>query len=135
MSKVIEATGFLKAGRLTIDQEFWPLSDGAVIVTVQRELATRSVNQNRWYWGFVVGLVAKHTGYSIHEIHEIYKAKFLPRVLSIPGEGGEIVAEFTIGGSTTQLNTVQFAEYCEQIREWAGAELGVVIPDPDPELR
>jgi hypothetical protein len=135
MAKEAQATGYIKAGRLTIRTEYWPLSDGEVAVTVRKHHATRSVQQNRWYWGSVVGLVADHTGYTPEEIHEIYKAKFLPRVMEIPGTSGEVVAEFTIGGSTTQMNKLEFGEYCEHIREWAASELGVNIPDPDPELR
>jgi hypothetical protein len=42
------------------------------------------------------------------------------------------VMELVIGGSTTRMDTVQFSEFCERIREWA-ATIGVVIPDPGTE--
>lgn len=104
--------------------------DGPVEVTVERKHATRSGQQNRWYWSQVVGLVAEHTGYTPDEIHEIYKAKFIPKELAIADGNGEVVMEMVIGGSSARLNTAQFSEYCEQIRMWA-ATLGVVIPDPN----
>ncbi len=104
--------------------------DGPVEITVERKHATRSTNQNAWYWSQVVGLVAEHTGYTPDEIHEIYKAKFIPKELAIADGNGEVVMEVVIGGSSAKLDTAQFSDYCERIREWA-ATLGVVIPDPN----
>lgn len=134
-----QRTGFVKGGELTIrGPKQWAVRDGEVTVHVRRAYATRSSQQNRWYWSQVVGLVSKHTGYTPDEVHEIYKAKFLPRVVEIVDfASGEMVAEFKIGGSTAHLDTQQFSEYCEQIREWAATlpNGGVVIPDPDPEMR
>jgi hypothetical protein len=92
--------------------------------------ATRSTQANAWYWACVVGLVADHTGYTPDEIHEIYKAKFIPKAMAIADGNGEIVGEVVLGGSTTRMDTVEFSDFCERIREWA-ATLGVVIPDPE----
>jgi hypothetical protein len=103
--------------------------DGPVLLTVERKYATRSTAQNALYWACVVGLVAEHTGYTPDEIHDIYKAKFIPKAMAIADGNGEIVGEVVLGGSTTRMDTVQFSEFCERIREWA-ATLGVVIPDP-----
>ncbi len=111
------------------------MRDGEVLITIERAYATRSAQSNAWYWSQVVGLVAKHTGYTADEIHEIYKAKFLPKALAFANANGEVVDELVIGGSTAKLNIPEFADYCERIREWAADELGVVIPDPDPQWR
>lgn len=107
------------------------LRDGAVRITVERIHATRSIQQSRWYWGVIVEQIAEHTGYTPDEVHEILKAKFIPKRLAVAGGNGEIVDEFVIGGSTAQMNKVEFGEYCEVIRRWAAEELGIVIPDPD----
>lgn len=109
--------------------EAWELE-----IAVKRVRATRSNQQNRWYWGCVVQLVADHTGYTPEEIHDIYKAKFLPKHLALADGNGEVVAEFVIGGSTRTLDKVQFGEYCERIRTWAADELNVTIPDPEEPL-
>lgn len=111
------------------------MRDGEYLLRLERAYANRSDQQNKWYWSQVVGLVAKHTGYTADEIHEIYKAKFLPKHLAFADGNGELKGEFVIGGSTAKLNTSEFADYCERIREWAADELGVVIPDPDPRWR
>ncbi len=111
------------------------MRNGEVLIRLERAYATRSEQQNAWYWSQVVGLVAQHTGYTPDEIHEIYKAKFIPKHLALADGNGEIVGAFVLGGSTTKLHTAAFADYCERIREWAADELGVVIPDPDPAWR
>lgn len=132
------ASGFVKDGELVIrNQRGWRRALAAfrrceVVVTIECRHATRSVNQNAWYWAQVVGLVAEHTGHTPDEIHEIYKAMFLPKQLAIVDGNGEIQGEYVIGGSTTKLNRLQFGEFCEQARKWAAETLSVDIPDPDP---
>lgn len=140
VADVVVASGRAKGGRLhirdrrTFDRQIAQLKDTWELeITVQRLRATRSPNQNRWYWSQVVGLVSQYTGSTPDDIHDIYKAKFLPRIINLPNiRTGEIVAEFTMGGSTRKMNTAEFSEYCEAIREWATDTLGVIIPDPEP---
>lgn len=132
----VVTTARLVKGRLTlrswnrVASELRHMRDGEVRVTIEKIRATRSPKQNAWYWGCVVGAVAEHTGYTPEEIHEIYKAKFLPKRLAFADGNGEVQGEFVIGGSTTRLDTLDFAEYCERIREWAAETLHVNIPDP-----
>lgn len=136
MRDEIVTTAETRKGRLKIrnwnrvSSEIARSRDGEWTITFRRARATRSRSQNAWYWGCVVGFVAEHTGYTAEEIHEIYKAKFLPKTLAFADGNGEVLGEFVIGGSTTRLNTVEFSEFCERIREWAADSLGVVIPDP-----
>ncbi len=131
-----KTTGFVKAGRLEIrkrkqfKESLRRMRDGAVRVTVERVHATRSLQQSRFYWGVVVELLSDHTGYTPDEIHELLKAKFIPKKLAVTDGNGEIVGEFVIGGTTTKLNKIEFGEYMESIRQWA-AEIGVVIPDAE----
>lgn len=130
-------SGRVEGGKLRLRNESlyrevigaWP--DAEVIVTIAKKHATRSNEQNAWYWSQIVGLVAEHTGYTPEEIHEIYKSKFLPKRLAMLGKNGDLIGEFVVGGSTTTLNRIEFSEYCEAIRAWSREELGVIIPDPD----
>lgn len=134
------ASGRVQGGKLhlrdrrTFDRQIALLNESWELeVAVQRLRATRSPNQNRWYWSQVVGLVAQYTGSTPDDIHAIYKAKFLPRIIAVPNiRSGEVVAEFTLGGSTRTMNKKEFTDYCEAIREWAEDSLGVRIPDPEP---
>lgn len=107
------------------------MRDGEFIVTITPRKAARSIQANRYYWGVVVELIAEHTGYTPDEIHELLKAKFLPKRLAVCDGNGEVQGEFVIGGSTTKLNKIEFGEFISSIRLWASESLQVVIPDPD----
>jgi hypothetical protein len=130
-------TGYIRSGRLEIRRRrdmqsaLKRMRDGEVFISIIPKRAARSQQQNRWYWGVVVELLSDHTGYTPDEIHEVLKAKFLPKRLSVSDGNGEIKGEFVIGGTTARLDKVAFGEFCESVRQWAADELGVVIPDPD----
>lgn len=106
-----------------------------VTVTIERQHATRSLDQNAYYFGCVLALLSEHTGYTVDELHAYCKERFNAKTLILVNAHGEITDEKTIGQSTTKLNKVTFGEYCEAIRQWAAEDLGVVIPDPDPAWR
>jgi hypothetical protein len=80
-------------------------------------------------------LLSEHTGYTVDELHEWAKAKFIPKHLALLDKNGEVRDDLVIGGTTTRLNRVEFNEYIEALRKFAAEELGVVIPDPDPNWR
>lgn len=132
-----ETIGHVRSGRLKIRRRkdlaaaLRRMRDGEVLVSITRHRATRSVQQNRWYWGVIVEVLAEHTGYTPDEIHEVLKAKFLPKRIAIADGNGEVRGEFVIGGTTTRLDKVEFGEYCEAIRQWAADSLSLVIPDPE----
>ena len=136
MTADVVTTGAVEGGKLLIRNRkafaegLSSMKDGEVIVKVERVRATRSLNQNAWYWGVIVELISEHTGYTPDEIHELLKAKFIPKRLAVAKGNGEIVDEFVIGGTTMKLNKVEFGEYCENVRRWAAETLDVVIPDP-----
>jgi len=138
VSDLIVASAQVKSGRLYIRnrREFdaqverldsrWELE-----ITVKRQRATRSLQQNAYYWGVVVAMLSEHTGYTPDEIHDFLKTKFIPKRLAFQDGNGVVVEELVLGGSTRSMNTIEFGEYMEDIRRWAAEELDVVIPDPD----
>lgn len=132
------ASASVKGGRLhfhnrrAFDAQVRQFREGAqveIAVTIRR--ASRSLQANAWYWGCIVQLISEHTGYTPDEIHDLLKAKFIPKRLALSDGNGEIVDEFVLGGSTRKLNTLEFSAYCESIREWAAQSLDVYIPDPN----
>ena len=87
----------------------------------------RSKDQNAYYFGIVLKLLAEHTGYTTDEMHEICKYKFLGiDNKEIEGESIPII------NSSRTLSTSDFMGYLEEIKQWA-ATLNVVIPDPNQE--
>jgi hypothetical protein len=135
------ATGEVLDGKLRLDERERMLdalrqwSDGPVDVTIEKLLTTRSAQANRYYWGAVVKAIAEYTGYRPDEIHDTLKIKFLSKEVAFANGNGEVIGEFVIGGSTRELNSVQFYEYVEAILAWALETLELNILPPDPEWR
>ncbi len=139
VADLVVASASVKAGKLFIanrrdfDRQIAQFKDGWQLeVTIQRRRATRSIQANAYYWGVVLRALSEHTGYTPDEIHDICKAKFLPKRLAIQDGNGEVVGEFVLGGSTRALNTNEFHDYVERIRQWA-SELDCYIPDAGEE--
>ena len=81
----------------------------------------RSSQQNRYYHGVVVALLAEHCGYDHDDMHEALAMKFL-RIEDCPVTGAPRRKR------TPKTNTAEFAAYVDACIR-LGAELGVVIPD------
>ena len=133
----VVAFGTVQAGRIqffdrrAFDQAIRRFRDDtAVQVEVTARRATRSVQQNRWYFGVILHTLSDHTGYTPDELHDVLKMKFLPKRLAICDGNGEVKGEYVLGGSTRQMSTTDFATYCEDIRRWAAEDLDVYIPEP-----
>lgn len=92
----------------------------------------RSGNQNRYYWGIVLKILSEHTGFTIDEIHEVLKVKFLRAWKSLDTKNGYIEAEYI--QSTADLGTGEFEDYLTKIREWASIELSCWVPEPNEQL-
>jgi hypothetical protein len=93
-------------------------------LTLDRFRSPRTSQQNRYYWGVVVAILAQECGYESEEMHEALKARFLRR------RQEEEVGGLPRIGSTASLDTAAFAEYCDQCIRLA-AEMNIVIPPPD----
>lgn len=97
-----------------------------VVVTFSSLRKVRSGNQNRFYWGICMSMIALETGHSPEEIHEWCKDAFLPRsYVTIAG------VEREIAKSTTDLTTTEFEAYLDRIRAFAAQELRMNIPLPN----
>lgn len=125
-------SGRLKLNRRRLEDLLKSRRDCELTVTIEKRHATRSVAANAYYWAGVVGTISEHTGYTPDEVHELLKAKFLPKKLALADGNGVVVDELVIGGTTTRLNKPEFGDYIERIRQWAAETLDLVIHDPLP---
>lgn len=135
---LVTASGFIRNGKLHLhnrkqfDAAVAGLRDGwEVDLEITRLRATRSVQANRYYWGVVINALHDLTGYTPEELHELMKAKFLPKDLAFTNSNGDVVEAFVLGGSTRGLDTAEFYTYVERIIEWAAGSLGLYIPGAD----
>lgn len=80
-------------------------------------------NQNGYYWAVVLPLLAEHFGLELWQMHEEVKLYFLP-------QASKINPNRLIGGSTQNLNRLEWEDLMTRIRTWAQTEYGINIPLP-----
>jgi hypothetical protein len=103
--------------------------EGPVRLTVERDKPKRSSPQNRYYHGVVLHLIwqgirAMGSEVTKAEVHEFLKMRFSP--VEIVNEAtAEVI---TLPGSTTKMDTVEFAEFLDKCIAFAGEFLNVRIP-------
>lgn len=117
---------------------------GEFIMRVEKASARRSGAQNAYLWAVVNrkvcyalmpnGKSLNDLGWTVDDVHDYLKSRFLPKHLTVIDGNGVVEDERVIGGSTAKLSKEAFSEYVKAIQEWA-AGLGIVIEDPDPYWR
>ncbi len=105
----------------------WKMALGALEgrrfeVTIRRERKKRSLNQNSYYWGIVVAMIAEAAGYEPEEAHEALKWELL-RVHDD--------TRLPTVRSTADLTTVEFEDYMARCRRLGAEVYGIYIPDPN----
>jgi len=127
----------IEKGRITnsvpIRNFFKELPDGSYMARfTPRKI--RSLNQNAYYHGIMVPMVKeglRDAGYdeikTNADAHEVLKTLFLKKDI-VNKTTGQLVA--TIPGSTTDLTTIEFNGYMDEIGKWASEFLGIYIPPP-----
>ena len=120
--------GVVNKGVLQVEARFYPylasLEGQKVEIVVRKRRSKRSGQQNRYYWGVVVKMLADKLGYEPEEMHYALRVKFL-------GEEEDRYGLKKIR-STTELSTKEFIEvYTEPIKRWAAEFLCFRIPDPN----
>lgn len=119
--------GRIKNGKIQLQrfsQEEIPKWEGKEI-EIKKVESDRTSQQNRYLWGVVYKLIADHTGYTLEEVHQVYKKKYL-----IYEKKGFIFIQ-----STTSLKKNEFQDYLKQVINHAEGELGIIIPDADIEYQ
>lgn len=76
----------------------------------------RTLQQNRYYWGIYLPLIAQETGENdIERLHTYFKGKFLTKeIIEVFGEKVRMVK------STTELSKNDFSDYIQKIEEQTG---------------
>lgn len=116
---------------------FTTAKPGGYMVEVKRIRHTRSLDQNAWLWGCIYPLLLSALNAEgweftdVDEVHEFFKDMFR-KTKHINKHTGEAIE---IPGSTAHMNTLEFSEYCEQLRNYGREFLNVEIPDPSREWR
>lgn len=105
---------------------------GLYRVSLEPARPSRSNRANSWYWACIVGSFVQYLNeqdYNIttpDEAHSLLKARFLAR--TIMDKDGKVIGRMV--GSTTDLDTSGFHDYCERCRTWLADFFGIIVPDP-----
>lgn len=130
------APGSVKAGALEVNKArlkaaLAAMSDGPVVLTIERKKAKRSVQASAYYFAVVVKGIADATGQDSESVHEFLKRECnAHRVEMTNRETGEVF-ETWVGRSSANLNVNDFYDFVERCRAWAGTFLGLELPDPE----
>ena len=90
--------------------------------TIAVHRKSRSLNQNRYYWKVIIEICRDHFGYTPEEMHEALKWQFLRK----HSDGKPDTCR-----STTDLTTIEFEQYCSDVRVWASFNYNVYVPEPN----
>ena len=112
---------------LVVESKVWyqhqlnKFPDGTkVTLEVHTRKAKRTEQQNRYYWGVYLPIIAKETGeHDLDALHELFKGKFLTEgIVEVLGQ------KVRKKKSTTELGVGEFCEFIMNIE----AETGVAAP-------
>ena len=93
-------------------------------VEVKEKRVRRTISQNALYWLWLT-CISKETGNDKDELHEYFMRKYLsPKFIRIFGTETETY-------TTTELDTVNFKYYLDNICAFAATELAITLPDPE----
>ena len=104
---------------------------GALTVYICNAERPRTLDQNNYYWGVVLGIISASTGHHKDELHKIYKNMFNMQayVISDP-ENKDRGVLVEAAKSTSSVSAREFTEYINRIVIHAGQHLGLYIPPP-----
>lgn len=118
------------------------LKNSPIEIILRKARSRKSQEQLGWYWGCILPMLAELTGHDVDELHAYCTQKFLNpperKTLVISDKDGVVVDEADVQlypDRVHLLTTGQMADFCEDIRMWAAADLRLVIPDPDKRWR
>lgn len=104
-------------------------------ITIQERKKQRSLNQNSFYYGVVIPVVQNmffDAGQSVSSdtVHEYLKRHVGNLTMTLQTPDGKIE---TVTRSSTELNTMDWEIFIEQVRAWA-AQWGIEVPFPSERL-
>jgi len=110
--------------------------DVEVICKKYRAYKQRSKNENAYYWGVVVKILADEWGYDCTieseklRVHDTIKSELLSEAKEFIRKDGKKKI-IMVPGSTATQDTCDFENLMSRIRRWANMEFQIYIPLPN----
>lgn len=129
--------GKLTRNRNQLTEAIKSFEGNTITITLDKAKKKRSNPQNSFLWGCCYPIVQsclKETGnnFTIDNVHDLLKMKFLKESVLVNEETGECIERIK---STTELSTTDFCLYVSEIQKFTEEWFGVLIPDPSTELK
>jgi hypothetical protein len=99
-----------------------------VDVIVRKHENRRSEQQNRWWFGIAIPLIAHELGYDKHE-HDAVHHALIAKCFGTTYDS-KMKQEVPNVRSSSRLTTAQFSELMEWAVRWAMVEHGITVPLP-----
>ena len=124
--------GIVENGKIThynlsgVNEHLKTLEGKEIQYTIGKWVKNRTLQQNSYYWGWVLGYIVDYCGYERNElegIHDYLKLMFL--VEQDPSKKIPMVR------GTRDMTTKEFTEWIERVKRWAAQTLGLNIPSID----
>lgn len=93
-------------------------NDGSYRLEINDIKEKRSDQQNRFYWGVYLPLIAEETGHTTEELHELFRGMFNSEIKEVLGK------QVRVSKSTTNMTKGEFVEYIMKIE----AQTGILAP-------
>ncbi len=122
----IESGALKVSGRKFFAAAMKSLPDGPYDLILQPFEETRRGRQNRWLWAVCYKEIAKETGYSVDDVHDLMKLRHNAGTVVDPSTGEEV----KIGKTTTKLNVQEFSDYIEAVMLDGAEWCGISWPEP-----
>jgi hypothetical protein len=124
----------LQGGLLVLDRpkdyakHLRSLAGQYVEIVARKRRSKRSLDQNAWWWGKCLPLIAEELGYDKHDHDALHYA------LVAKCFGTHMDPKLNVdvpNARSSQLSTAEFSELMEWVVRWAATEYGIVIPLPN----
>jgi len=129
--------GKLTRNRNQLTEAIKSFEGKTITITIDKAKKKRSNPQNSFYYGVVIPIMRdalKEAGHIMtnDDVHQLLKLKFLKETILTDENTGECIERIK---STTELSTTGFMEYILEIQQWCSEFFGIVIPDPNEQLK
>lgn len=129
--------GNLTRNRNQLTEAIKSFEGKTITITLDKLKKKRSNPQNAYYFGVIIPILKdalKEAGHTMtnDDVHELLKLKFLKETVLTDENTGECIERIK---STTELSTTGFMEYILEIQQWCSEFFGIVIPDPNEQLK
>ena len=110
-----------------------PAASPPYVVEIRQQATKRSLDQNAMLWAWY-DVIRQHVGdttgqhYSADQLHEFFKAKFLPSRVVDLGDGA-----VRCRATTTKLSVAEMHDYMEMIDRYCADRLHLILPVRMPE--